>query len=239
MDGSRISEENEQLLEDYNREDGSFNRLPKRRQSCWPKVSRGAFEALLVCCILLLSAVLFIVDGREVHIPTVIPRFHQTKEYWEYESTNSIYTDPEMFLDPQLRDEMMKDWLDRLLPTPSRGFVVIENPERFNLPPPRIFPEDGKPKYQIAVFHQLHCLSHLLRAFSAARLGEEFPYDKHHLAHCFDYLRQNILCAADPSLEGNKTATPGAHHVCNNFGALKAWAIEHAAPNVPHVPFIG
>ncbi len=56
---------------------------------------------------------------------------------------------------------------------------------------------------------------------------------------CFDYIRQGLLCAADSKLEGNNSMTDGAHHVCNNFDALKDWATENAATNVPQFSFIG
>ena len=76
-----------------------------------------------------------------------------------------------------------------------------------------------------------------MRSYSAARVGNTtFVYDDEHLAHCFDYLRQGIMCAADSTLEGNNSTpetgdiTPwGSTHVCNNFDAVREWAEENRA----------
>ena len=50
-----------------------------------------------------------------------------------------------------------------------------------------------------------------------------------HLLHCFDYLRQGIMCAADSTLEavdvdGTSTDGWGSVHECRNFDALFEWA---------------
>lgn len=50
----------------------------------------------------------------------------------------------------------------------------------------------------------------------------------HHSAHCFDYLRQSIMCNADTSLEGKTEAGPGwgSRHECTDYEALLEWANE-------------
>ena len=50
-----------------------------------------------------------------------------------------------------------------------------------------------------------------------------------HLLHCFDYLRQDIMCAADSILElvdvdGTSTDGWGSTHQCRDFDALFEWA---------------
>ncbi len=51
----------------------------------------------------------------------------------------------------------------------------------------------------------------------------------HHSAHCFDYLRQSIMCNADTSLEGKTEAGPGwgSKHQCKDYDAVLTWANEH------------
>lgn len=56
-------------------------------------------------------------------------------------------------------------------------------------------------------------------------------HDAHnaHLLHCFDYLRQGIMCAADSTLElvdvdGTSTDGWGSTHECRDFDALFEWA---------------
>lgn len=57
-----------------------------------------------------------------------------------------------------------------------------------------------------------------------------------HVYHCFDYLRQALMCAGDTSLEGSdpyhepgETAGYGTTHVCKDYsqiveGAKRSWA---------------
>ena len=51
----------------------------------------------------------------------------------------------------------------------------------------------------------------------------------HHSTHCFDYIRQSIMCAADTSLEGKTEAGPGwgSKHECKDYDAVLAWANSH------------
>jgi hypothetical protein len=56
--------------------------------------------------------------------------------------------------------------------------------------------------------------------------------DSHqHVAHCFRYLRQSLVCCGDTALEGqipnskiNGTDGTGAVHVCKDFDAIRSWA---------------
>lgn len=53
--------------------------------------------------------------------------------------------------------------------------------------------------------------------------------DPHHIRHCFDYLRQALMCAADTNLElvdfrlGGATGF-GCQRTCRNFQAVKDWS---------------
>lgn len=46
-----------------------------------------------------------------------------------------------------------------------------------------------------------------MHSYARLRLGhvEDEAEMGYHIAHCFDYLRQGILCAGDTTLEGNNT----------------------------------
>ncbi|PPJ50685.1 hypothetical protein CBER1_07703 [Cercospora berteroae] len=117
-----------------------------------------------------------------------------------------------------------------LLPS-GEGFVFVEEPERFGLPPGKAPNQDDKARsskgafYDLSVFHQLHCLvkirehvrlvefamSEIVRESSAVdgkldesslkRLLQPLEQERH-MEHCFDYLRHGIMCAGDMSLEG-------------------------------------
>jgi Mycotoxin biosynthesis protein UstYa len=63
-------------------------------------------------------------------------------------------------------------------------------------------------------------------ATESAMLDQEVA---HHAAHCFDYIRQSIICNADTSLEGRTEAGPGwgSKHECKDYDAILAWANDH------------
>jgi hypothetical protein len=57
-----------------------------------------------------------------------------------------------------------------------------------------------------------------------------------HLQHCFDYLRQSIMCCSDTTLEiiprmDTPTDGWGYEHQCRNYGAVMAWAEEERMSN--------
>ncbi|KAI0521164.1 hypothetical protein F5B22DRAFT_644412 [Xylaria bambusicola] len=95
-------------------------------------------------------------------------------------------------------------------------------------------------RYCVSAFHQLHCLDMLRHGYYAAtNLGRR----KHdytsadtlrrslhddHVQHCFDYLRQALMCSADPTLELRNASIGGvtgwgSMHQCRDFGALQLW----------------
>ncbi|EED16327.1 conserved hypothetical protein [Talaromyces stipitatus ATCC 10500] len=92
----------------------------------------------------------------------------------------------------------------------------------------------------IAVFHELHCLNILRMAFFASVDGlleemgaesEEMNHrtSHHHIRHCFEYLRQSLICLADSNLESMNYTTRGVsgwqtERTCRDFERLKSWA---------------
>lgn len=133
----------------------------------------------------------------------------------------------------------------------GRGFVKIDDWESFGLDEPYeqvVNSTYTEGVYMVSVFHQLHCLvrnmpisiiesgmltpcksylaQHYQTAFEETKLTEEVAF---HSAHCFDYLRQSIMCAADTSLEGKSDAGPGwgSKHECTDYELLLAWANKH------------
>lgn len=52
------------------------------------------------------------------------------------------------------------------------------------------------------------------------------------MVHCFDYLRQSLLCAGDVALEGDTAENKGADgwgyvHVCKNRKEMERWIDEN------------
>jgi hypothetical protein len=124
-----------------------------------------------------------------------------------------------------------------LLPA-GRGFVFVPNFEDYSLPRGEDTPYG--PIYSTTVFHQLHCLGQL-RRFSwmfldtiitnntagAAAIEKMFVQGdaEEHLTHCFDYLRQGLMCNADMSLEWPRTEKDGRRF------AVDGWDIPHECKN--------
>ena len=70
-------------------------------------------------------------------------------------------------------------------------------------------------------------------SYAKIRLGRDEDHNGEHVAHCFDYLRQGIMCAGDITLEGNASARYpgvvipwGAHHKCKDWSQIIEWADE-------------
>ncbi|KAI0258495.1 hypothetical protein BC834DRAFT_911305 [Gloeopeniophorella convolvens] len=55
-----------------------------------------------------------------------------------------------------------------------------------------------KELFGVAMFHQMHCLVRLRAVFAGAK------DESGHIKHCFNYLRQALLCNADITLEPGK-----------------------------------
>ncbi|KAH9825903.1 Mycotoxin biosynthesis protein UstYa-like [Teratosphaeria destructans] len=95
----------------------------------------------------------------------------------------------------------------------------------------------------VSMFHSLHCLSGIRRAIQELAAGETTMAELQaspHVPHCFDYLRQAILCFADDTwerprdAEGRLNGDEGAGtisgyfdtHVCRDHVRLEELAEE-------------
>lgn len=78
----------------------------------------------------------------------------------------------------------------------------------------------------IIVYYKSYLVEHYQTAFEGHELTPELA---HHSAHCFDYLRQSIMCNADTTLEGKTEVGPGwgSKHQCKDYDALLEWANKH------------
>ncbi|KAJ3577660.1 hypothetical protein NPX13_g2903 [Xylaria arbuscula] len=92
-------------------------------------------------------------------------------------------------------------------------------------------PDISPETHCLSVFHQLHCLDIIRWGYWAAMEGVEPSHHAKpsHLRHCFDYLRQTIMCAADtnlePLIEGRGGVNGfGSERKCRDFDRVSAWA---------------
>ncbi|KAK2601509.1 hypothetical protein N8I77_010956 [Diaporthe amygdali] len=109
--------------------------------------------------------------------------------------------------------------------------------------------------FTVAAPHQVHCLVCSLQNIALARkaglvkLTEIAPQgailadngavrnglpptaDVEHIIHCFNYVRQTLMCFADATTEGHGYEDPdgpviGVDHMCRDYHALRSWADE-------------
>ncbi|KAJ3496317.1 hypothetical protein NLG97_g2745 [Lecanicillium saksenae] len=124
-----------------------------------------------------------------------------------------------------------KDAWESMIPKGKGFFVVKNDTELPNMPGIR------RPKTErkacLAVFHQMHCLYITYKAYWNARNGQFDEIPPEHLIHCWDYLRQSIMCAGDTALEwvtedeNLQDSGWGYQHTCKNFEAIFQWTETH------------
>ncbi|KAL7623651.1 hypothetical protein AAE478_005203 [Parahypoxylon ruwenzoriense] len=127
-------------------------------------------------------------------------------------------------------DEVLQRWND-LMPK-GMGFVWVNDTHKYHdLPTPIMWPD--KTVFTTSATHQLHCLFAIVQTYSGLSSGHEIPDDHHwHMIHCFDYMRQAIMCSADTALEGLETTFPDhnggsdgwdSKHVCRSWDDVKSY----------------
>ncbi|KAF2663830.1 hypothetical protein BT63DRAFT_460952 [Microthyrium microscopicum] len=95
----------------------------------------------------------------------------------------------------------------------------------------------GADHYGVSVFHQLHCLEMIRNNYYNLLTGElqsttrdqllQLDYNSSeaylhkHIDHCFDYVRQSLMCAGDVTIEPAQDAFKGVHR------AINGWNVEH------------
>lgn len=122
------------------------------------------------------------------------------------------------------------------------GYLEIKKPEDYDNLPEHLREFPKKFVVTSSVTHQLHCLYAIAEAYSAlssnsSRVPEETPW---HLTHCFDYVRQSVMCCGDVALEGQQTTFPkgfdgsdgwDAKHVCKDYSQVYDYLESNRADN--------
>ncbi|KAK4240935.1 hypothetical protein C8A03DRAFT_12774 [Achaetomium macrosporum] len=127
----------------------------------------------------------------------------------------------------------------------TTGFVHVSEPERHGLRPNRDAIPGTTNIYMISAHHQLHCLKKLHVAFTlllmaardnatSADADEKAMIGVRHAEHCWNYLRQGIVCAGDATLEGPSADGTllgyGVRHQCRRWegeGGLETYRRGH------------
>lgn len=125
-------------------------------------------------------------------------------------------------------EEVKKKWLG-MVPK-GLGYVQVDDPSDYdNLPHP--LKGYSNTVFTTSMTHQLHCLYNIAEVYSGLISDpSKVPSQiQGHIPHCFEYLRQSIMCCADTALEGQHTTFPkavqgsdgwDAKHVCKDYDAV-------------------
>ncbi|KAI1810427.1 hypothetical protein GGS20DRAFT_579881 [Poronia punctata] len=95
------------------------------------------------------------------------------------------------------------------------------------------FPWDqSKGVYILHGYHNLHCLKIIYISLSEYRRGVPQSRNWHHISHCFDGLRRQIICDADDTpraTEHRAEVVSGLlqHRQCRSWEALEEFAKQH------------
>ncbi|KAK5736621.1 hypothetical protein LTR17_007278 [Elasticomyces elasticus] len=138
-----------------------------------------------------------------------------------------------------------------LIPPPDTGFVAVQNPRQYShlgpgLPSPSNKP--GEEIYGVSLFHQLHCVMHIRHHLwsleqaatdNNATALHDLAKGNDHINHCFDFVRQALMCNADLTLEwprsiqdeGKTGFVDGNNipHQCKDWTEIYKWASRNAA----------
>lgn len=115
--------------------------------------------------------------------------------------------------------------------------MLIPDPAAYSLPPGQPTDEESIGEiYDISVFHQLHCLNHVRTFLFTLKAGVEYntsteTYEtllksqEDHVYHCFDYIRQALMCNADLTVEWPREEEDGRRI------AVDGWGVAHQCKN--------
>jgi hypothetical protein len=94
--------------------------------------------------------------------------------------------------------------------------------------------DDTKGIYILHGFHNLHCLKIIHMSIAEYRKGEPQTRSWHHVSHCMDALRRQIICDADDTpraTERRPEIVSGLlqHRMCRSWDDLIAFSRKHTA----------
>ncbi|KAK4148668.1 hypothetical protein C8A00DRAFT_38754 [Chaetomidium leptoderma] len=234
----READEEEQAFLSRPSEDGAADSSSEseRRSGSNPRARqvvrylRVLLEMAMAATIAYLLIAKPLVVARETMQRTPVPRL--PRKLYTFQD-NPQYVRGDMWFNETLTLHTLHNWIE--LSSGSRGYVVVGDRSGYDLPDPYTVALDrynDGPGYMMTVFHQLHCLSYLAEHYQQGYAGVNLTEKvAHHTAHCFNYIRQGIMCSADTTLEGKTDAGPGegSVHECTDYDALLKWANDNSA----------
>ncbi|KAH7072347.1 hypothetical protein FB567DRAFT_554024 [Paraphoma chrysanthemicola] len=134
------------------------------------------------------------------------------------------------FWNPNVSENVMNAAWDSIDTNPIAVALDDKYVEVAGLPPTTRFPWDTERSvYYLKGIHDLHCLKLIRKAIVSKHKGENQTFSLHHIYHCLDGLRQDIMCMADDT----PMPSPSDHHVgdgqirqCRDWSQMIDWALE-------------
>jgi len=129
------------------------------------------------------------------------------------------------------RMDIRHNW-DMLMPLGSGSVAIPDYKQHPMLGKPIMDdPIRSGPLFEASWTHALHCLYYSVDTYHQLVVNKKFGFDgernDYHAAHCFEYLRTQILCMADMTLEGSQSALgatgDGQAHMCRNRDEAISW----------------
>ncbi|PYH72280.1 uncharacterized protein BO88DRAFT_423112 [Aspergillus vadensis CBS 113365] len=197
----------------------------------------------LILTTLFLTTITILLLTPPTFLPHIIPPICPSQSLSLPDQTHGRVFNERPELERTVNDsDEVQTWESILLPPGGGGILSHTIPDRIHLTADEK-KEEKLLSWGISMFHQLHCLI-VLRAIvfpettenkinstSQAHSGN-MMHDKVHWAHCFDYIAQGILCAADDTIERPRKTKDwrgktifdidgvGAVHQCRDARAL-------------------
>ncbi|KAL5411958.1 hypothetical protein PMIN06_003885 [Paraphaeosphaeria minitans] len=135
-------------------------------------------------------------------------------------------------------DETQKAWLD-MVPA-GLGYVEVQEPKQFSHLPKPIHDYAEQSVFTTSMTHQLHCLYIILEAYNTLQVAVDVGFRNKvgrpwHVNHCFEYIRQAVMCAGDVALEGAATTFPGDPVTGEDLGGSDGWDAKHVCKDYAQV----
>lgn len=141
------------------------------------------------------------------------------------------------------RMQIRKNW-DMLMPLGS-GSVSIPDWEQHPMlgKPITTDPLRSGPIFEASWTHALHCLYYTVDTYHQLVVNNKFGFDGErndfHAAHCFEYLRNQIMCMADMTLEGSESVLDatgnGQAHMCRNREEAIKWIEDRRVDDIQSI----
>ncbi|PKK46856.1 hypothetical protein CI102_7864 [Trichoderma harzianum] len=203
-------------------------------ESAFDNASTRWKQRFYILCSVYIVTILIFIAGFLFKSPSITEGYGTLRTdavFGASESSVFKMTYRDIFKDsPVSESESLTLW-DALQPR-GGGFIIVSDPEKYGLSGgfPLEDEDDGivREGYGISMFHQIHCLVAIRTAFRTKN------FDDDHLNHCFEYLRQSIMCTGDTTLEKvvvdeNGVFKPdidgwGTAHECKSWNMLYEFA---------------